>query len=119
MQPTLNRLHTPQSFQQEPQSVMRFCQIIEFSTDRIDEFTAHLDAWKLRTEGKRIPHRAALCRDRDAEGRYLLTVEFSSFARGLENSKRPETAEFASFLAQLSHSPLTFRNLDLLQSDNF
>src|SRR3954469_25246136 len=98
---------------------MRFCQIIEFSTDRIDEFTAHLDAWKLRTEGKRIPHRVALCRDRDTAGCYLLTVDVSSFAAGQESSERPEPSEFASFRAQLSHSPPTCRNLDLLQADNF
>ena len=97
---------------------MRFWQIIEFSTDRIDEFTSHLDAWKVRTEGARIPHRAVLSRDRDTEGRYLLTVEFSTFEQGMENSNRPETAEFASFLTGLSNSPLTFRNLDLLRDDD-
>src|SRR3954453_3305696 len=97
---------------------MRFCQIIEFSTDRIDEFSSRLDAWKGRTEGKRIPLRATLSRDRDAGGRYLLTVEFVSFEQGMENSNRPETAEFASFLAELSNSSLTFRNLDLLRDEN-
>jgi hypothetical protein len=98
---------------------MKFSQIIEFSTDRIDEFNANLDAWKLKTEGKRTPHRAVVSRDRDTEGRYLLTVEFSSYEQGMQNSGRPETAEFAAFLAGISNTPLTFRNLDVIRAEDF
>ena len=98
---------------------MKFSQIIEFSTDRIDEFNANLDAWKLKTEGKRIPHRAVVSRDRDTEGRYLLTVEFSSYEQGMQNSGRPETAEFAAFLAGISNAPLAFRNLDVIRAEDF
>jgi len=98
---------------------MRFAQIIEFSTDRIDDFNAELDAWRVRTEGKRIPHRAVLSRDRDVEGRYLLTVEFSSHEQAMENSARPETAEFASFLGGISNGAPTFRNLDVLRQEDF
>jgi hypothetical protein len=60
-----------------------------------------------------------LSRDRYTEDRYLLTVEFSSYESGMKNSSRPETAEFASFLAELGKSPLTFRNLDVLREENF
>jgi hypothetical protein len=97
---------------------MRFAQIIEFRTSRVDEFNANLDAWIVRTEGHRIPHRAALSRDRDAEDQYLLTVEFSSYEQGMENSSRPATAEFAAFLAAISDGPLTFRNLDGLREED-
>jgi hypothetical protein len=48
----------------------------------------------------------------------MLTVEFLSYERAMENSARPETAEFASFLAELSNSPLTFWNLDVLRDEN-
>jgi hypothetical protein len=44
-----------------------------------------------RSEGHRIPHRAVLRQDRDAQDRYLLMVEFASCERGMENSRRPET----------------------------
>ena len=30
---------------------MKFTQIIEFQTSRIDDFNANLDAWMTRTEG--------------------------------------------------------------------
>jgi hypothetical protein len=36
----------------------------------------------------------------------------------MENSSRPETAEFAAFLAGISDGPLTFRNLDVLREED-
>jgi hypothetical protein len=97
---------------------MKFAQIIEFTTSRIDEFNAQLDAWMERTEGRRIPHRAVLQADRDAPNTYLFRVEFATHARGMENSARPETGEFAAFLAEISDGPLQFRNLDVLRAED-
>ena len=97
---------------------MKFAQIIEFSTGRIDEFNVRLDEWMARSDGRRIPHRAVLRRDRDAQDRYLLMVEFASWEQGMENSRRPETGEFAAFLAGLSDDGLTFRDLDVLREEN-
>ena len=97
---------------------MKFAQIIEFTTGHIGEFSAGLDEWMARSEGHRIPHRAVPSRDRDARDRYLLMVEFASYERGMENSGRPETGEFAAFLAGISDSALTFRNLDVLREED-
>jgi len=97
---------------------MKFTQIIEFTTGRIDAFNAGLDEWMGRSEGHRIPHRAVLRRDRDAQDRYLLMVEFASYEQGMENSGWPETGEFAAFLAGISESALTFRNLDVLREED-
>lgn len=96
---------------------MRFRQIIEFRTSRIDDFNTHLDSWITKTEGRRIPHHAVICKDRDAEDVYLLTVDFSSHAVAMENSGRPETNEFAAFLTSICEGPLRFRNLDLLRDE--
>ena len=54
-----------------------------------------------------------LTEDPDGENLYLLTVEFSSYEVGMENSNRPETGEFATFSAKLCDGVLTFRNLDV------
>jgi hypothetical protein len=97
---------------------MKFAQIIEFKTSRIEDFHANLDAWMTKTEGNRIPHRAVLSRDRDAVDRYLLTVEFGSYDTGMENSNRPETSEFAAVLAEISEGSLAFRNLDVIREDD-
>ena len=91
----------------------KFTQIIEFTTNRIDDFNAELDAWIVKSEGHRVPHRAVLRRDRDNENVYLLTVEFASYDQAMKNSDRPETATFAAFLAEISNGPLRFRNLDV------
>ncbi len=96
---------------------MKFAQIIEFRTSQIADFDDYLDAWIARTQGDRIPHRAVLTRDRDADHQYMLTVEFASHDQGMENSNRPATAEFASFLAGICDVPPTFRNLDVLRQD--
>ena len=97
---------------------MKFAQIIEFTTNRIDEFNAHLDTWMVKSEGHRIPHRAVLRKDRDAENVYLLMVEFSSHEQGMANSSRPETGEFAAFLTEISDGALKFRNLDVLREED-
>jgi hypothetical protein len=59
-----------------------------------------------------------LRQDRDAPDRYLLMVEFESYELGRQNSGRTETGEFAAFLAGISESPLTFRNLDVLREED-
>ena len=99
-------------------TMMKFAQTIEFTTRRIDEFNAELDAWMATSEGQRISHRAVLQKDRDAEDTYLLMVEFSSYEIGMENSNRPETGVFAAFLSDLSEGPLSFRNLDVLREED-
>ena len=97
---------------------MKFAQIIEFKTKRIDDFNSNFNAWISRTVGNRIPHQAVLIRDRDTDDRYLLMVEFASYDRAMENSNRPETSEFAAFLAEISEAPLAFQNLDVIREED-
>ncbi|MGH9208402.1 MAG: hypothetical protein ACRD1G_17920, partial [Acidimicrobiales bacterium] len=67
--------------------------------------------------GVRTPTRAVQGRDRDKDGTYVHIVEFPSFEAAMENSDRPETAEFAAQLAKLCDSPPTFRNLDVTREE--
>ena len=99
-------------------AVRRFGQIIEFRTSRINDLNAFFDSWITKTEGRRIPHKAVVCKDRDAEDVYLLTVEFPSHEVAIENSGRPEVAEFGAFLSSICDSPPQFRNLDVLRSED-
>ena len=98
---------------------MKFIQIIEFKTSRIDEFNATLDDWVARNEGNRIVTRSVQTRDRDKENVYLSIVEFPSYERAMENSNRPETGEFAARLAKLCDGPPAFRNLDVVRELDF
>jgi quinol monooxygenase YgiN len=96
---------------------MKFVQIIEFKTDRLEEFNAVLDAALAKPEA-RTPHRVVHTKDRDTEDWYALILEFPSEEKAMENSNRPEVAAFAASLAKICDGPLTFRNLDLLREED-
>ena len=49
---------------------MRFIQVIEFQTDRIDDFYAALDAVIAKTD-RTVPHRAVVQHDRTAASALL------------------------------------------------
>jgi hypothetical protein len=95
-----------------------FIQIIEYRTNRIDEFNAALDAWLEETKGKRSATRGVQTKDRDATNTYLQIVEFPTHEEAVANSNMPETSEFAAKLASLCEGPPTFRNLDVLRGRN-
>ena len=97
---------------------MKFVQIIEFKTSRLDEFNAALDEFLASTEGARIPTRAVQTQDRDKTDTYLHIIEFPSYEKAMENSGRPETAAFAERLAKLCDGPPVFRNLDVLRDED-
>ena len=97
---------------------MRFVQLIEFKTGDIDAFNRTLDEWLAKTSGeRRTPTRAMQGRDRDSDRTYVHIVEFPSYEAAMENSNRPETAEFAAKLAKLCESPPIFRNLDVTREE--
>jgi quinol monooxygenase YgiN len=97
---------------------MKFVQIIEFTTKNIDEFNRALDEFLAASEGVRSTTRGLQTKDRDNENTYLQIVEFPSYEKAMENSNRPETAEFAAKLAKLTEGPPIFRNLDVLREEN-
>ena len=92
---------------------MPFVQLIEFQTDRIDEFDAVVDEWLKTSADFRTATRATLTQDQDRPGTYLQIVEFPSYEAAMENSKNPETGKFAERLASLCTGETTFRNLDV------
>ncbi len=94
-----------------------FVQIIEFQTSRIEEIEA---MGRPARSGGDIPAtfgRVTATADRDTPGTYLMVVEFDSYESAMENSKRPETSDFAAKMAALCDGPPTFRNLDVQWTD--
>jgi quinol monooxygenase YgiN len=96
---------------------MKFIQLIEFKTADIEAFNRTLDEWLAKTEGVRTPTRATQCQDRDNTGTYIHIVEFASYEAAMENSNRPETAEFAAQLTKHCEGPPAFRNLDVTRDE--
>lgn len=97
---------------------MAFVQLIEFESDRIDEFDALLDEWIQQSKEWRTATRSVRSKDRDRSGTYVQIVEFPSYEAAMENSNRPETAKFAERLRELCSGPPTFRNLEVERSDS-
>jgi len=94
-----------------------FVQIIEFQTSRIEEIEAL--GRPSRTEGTTAPtfRRISATADRDRPGTYYTIVEFDSYETAMENSNRPEVADFAAKMAALCDAPPVFRNLDVMWED--
>ena len=93
---------------------MEFIQIIEVRTSRYDELRALDEAWEKATEGKRTARRSIVTRDRNDPDQVRIIVFFDSYESAMENSKLPETQEFASKWAELADGPPTFLDLDVI-----
>jgi hypothetical protein len=96
---------------------MTFIQLIEMTTQRVDEIEALAQRWQEETEGRSTARRATLTEDRERPGTYVQMVEFDSFEDAMANSEMPETGGFAQRLMALCDTPPTFRNLNVLRVD--
>lgn len=94
----------------------KFVQIIEYQTSRFDEVKA-LGQERGRGDKGSLARRVTVTSDRDRPGTYRTLVEFDSYEAAMENSKRPETQQFAEQMAKLCDGPPTFYNLAV--EDNF
>jgi hypothetical protein len=94
-----------------------FVQIIEFTTDRIDEVDRLMTEYRdqrMAGNSESVPvRRAMVTADRDRPGTYLNIVEFVSHEAAMENSARPDTGEFAASMQKLCSGPPRFFNLDI------
>ncbi|MFF5493127.1 hypothetical protein [Streptomyces aquilus] len=96
---------------------MKFVQIIDFETERLDEMEQLLEGARERFEGlEGGPTHRILLKDRDTPGRYLAVIEFESFEEAMRNSERPETSEMAAQMAELCSRAPRFVNCDLVDS---
>ncbi|MFJ8589891.1 hypothetical protein [Streptomyces sp. NPDC093598] len=94
---------------------MKFVQIIEFETERLEEMQQVLDEAGQRSAGRTDgPTRSMLLKDRDKPSRYLALIEFESFEEAMRNSDDPETSRMAERLNALSIGDRVYTNCDLL-----
>jgi quinol monooxygenase YgiN len=89
-----------------------FIQIIEFQTSRFDELKALAEQYRMDSSDN-TARRVTLSEDRERPGTYLNIVEFDSYESAMENSKRPETSQFAEQMQKLCDGPPKFYNLDV------
>lgn len=92
---------------------MSFIQIIEYETDRPDEVRTLGQTQIAQMPAPPGGVRVLMTRDRDKPNRYFTLVEFPSYEAAMSNSKRPETGQFASRMAELCTSGPTYHNLEV------
>jgi hypothetical protein len=93
---------------------MKFVQIIDFETERMEEMRELVEQAAQRAEGRTggPTHRLVL-QDRNMPGRYLVLIEFESYEDAMRNSNDPETSRMAEQLAALCTRPPTFTDCDV------
>jgi hypothetical protein len=96
-----------------PSTPGAFVQVVEFATDRIEEW-GPMQERLVKTLGPDRPMRwSLLTQDRDRPGTYVAFVEFGSHAAAMANSADPATGAWFAELSAVCASVPTFRNLDV------
>ena len=93
---------------------MKFVQIIEMKTKKIEEIQKLADEYDAAVRDRSTNTRALVCKDRDNADRYFVIVEFPSYDDAQKNNDLPETQEFAQKQMALVDGPPTFYNLDVI-----
>ncbi|MCZ4512139.1 hypothetical protein O3Q52_29005 [Streptomyces sp. ActVer] len=93
---------------------MKFVQIIDFETERLDEMQQLLKQAGERNAGSPGgPTHHTLLQDRDNPRRYLALIEFDSYEEAMRNSDDPETAKLAEQLGALCIGERVYTNCDV------
>ena len=92
---------------------MAFIQLIEMRTKNIDEIMKLDEQWEKATEGKRTLRRSIVGRDRNDPDRHVIIAFFDDYESAMENSKLPETQEFAAKQSALAEA-VQFIDLDVV-----
>lgn len=90
-----------------------FVQLIEFDTDRIDEWDVIVARWAAAIGAQRTARWSILGTDRDRPAHYVAVVEFPGYTEAMANSGHPATEAFGKELQSISSSEPQFRNLDV------
>ncbi|MEG8280865.1 hypothetical protein [Streptomyces sp. AHA2] len=94
---------------------MKFVQIIDFETERLEEMQQTVAEAGQRNAGRSGgPTRSMLLKDRDKPHRYLALIEFDSFEEAMRNSDDPETSRMAERLDALSIGERRYTNCDVV-----
>ena len=96
-----------------------FIQIIEIRTSRIDEVRGLVDEYRSTLGDDNTARRSSVTEDRDNPGTYLNIVQFDSYESAMKNSARPATTHLAEQLAKLCDAPPRYRNLDVIEVNDF
>ncbi|HSA51268.1 MAG TPA: ester cyclase [Yinghuangia sp.] len=96
---------------------MAFVQVIDYKTNRVDEFNRLMDDWVEATQGKRTATHSIVGQDRADSTHIVEIVEFPSYEEAMKNSQLPETDRiFQEMVAACEGTP-TFTDLEVLRDE--
>ncbi|PWI19090.1 hypothetical protein DI272_36780 [Streptomyces sp. Act143] len=99
---------------------MKFVQIIDFETDRIDEMRELAQQAEESAAGRSEgPTRRLVLRDRNQPNHYRVVIEFDSYDEAMRNSEHPDTTKFAEQMAAICTKPPTFMDCDAVDVTDF
>jgi hypothetical protein len=93
-----------------------FVQLVEFSTSRYDEMQKYNEEWR-QNNPDRLLEWSIVGHDRDNPGKYVAIVHFENYEVAMKNSSDPRTSEYAAKMQELSDGPISFRNLDVVDTE--
>ncbi|MCX4880013.1 hypothetical protein [Streptomyces sp. NBC_00847] len=99
---------------------MKFVQIVDFETDRIEDMQTLSEEMEKKFAGRSGgPTHQLVLHDRNKPGRYLVVIEFNSYEEAMRNSNDPETTKMAERMAALCTRPPSFTDCDVLDMAEF
>ncbi|MDQ4119398.1 MAG: DUF1059 domain-containing protein [Actinomycetota bacterium] len=93
-----------------------FVQLIEFTTDRIEEFDAAAEEWMRDIGSDRTAQWYVVAADRERPGTYVEVVGFPGYEAAMRNSEHPATARIAKRMGEMCRGDVAFRDLDVVSS---
>ena len=95
---------------------MTFVQIIDYKTDKVDDFNRLMDRWVEQTQGKRTATHSIVAKDRNSH-HVVEVVEFPSYEEAMRNSNLAETNRIFEEIVALCDGPPTFTDLDVIRDE--
>jgi hypothetical protein len=93
---------------------LKFVQMIEFQTARVDDVLALEEQWRA-ANGQRSGMALRIAKDLDRHDRYVWIVEFPSYEVAMRSDVLQEIERVAEKLAELADGPAVFHNLDVMR----
>lgn len=94
---------------------MSFVQVIDYKSSKPDEIRRIHDEWTEATKRKRSAKRLLLAKYHDDPSSFCEIVFFDSYEDAMENSRLPETEEFAKRLGDAIDGEPTYVDLDVVE----
>lgn len=96
---------------------MKFIQLIDYQTTRVDEVQALLTSWIATTGGVRTATRTTVGRDRNDPTHFIAILQFPAYDEAMRNSDLPPTKKIHEEFVKLCVEEPKFIDLDVIRDE--